>query len=65
MKFRTMDPQIGRFLQVDPLAPKYVHNSTYAYAENDVIRAIDIEGLEKYIITMVILFLVIKVKRFG
>lgn len=52
MKFRTMDPQIGRFLQVDPLAPKYAYNSTYAYAENDVIRAIDIEGLEKYIVTM-------------
>lgn len=52
MKFRTMDPQIGRFLQVDPLALKYVHNSTYAYAENDVIRAIDLEGLEKYIVTM-------------
>lgn len=52
MKFRTMDTQIGRFLQFDPLAPKYVHNSTYAYAENDVIRAIDLEGLEKYIVTM-------------
>lgn len=50
MKWRTMDPQIGRFLQVDPLASDYVHNSTYAYAENDVIRAIDLEGLEKYII---------------
>jgi RHS repeat-associated protein len=52
MKFRNMDPQIGRFWQVDPLASKYVHNSTYAYAENDVIRAIDIEGLEKYVVTM-------------
>ncbi len=51
MKFRTMDPQIGRFLQIDPLAPQYAHNSTYAYAENDVIRAIDLEGLEKFIIT--------------
>jgi RHS repeat-associated protein len=50
MKWRTMDPQIGRFLQVDPLAPEYVHNSTFAYAENDVIRAIDLEGLEKYIV---------------
>lgn len=50
-RFRTMDPQIGRFLQIDPLASKYVHNSTYAYAENDVIRAIDVEGLEKYVVT--------------
>ena len=51
MKFRTHDPQIGRFLQIDPLADQYVHNSTYAYAENDVIRAVDVEGLEKFIIT--------------
>jgi RHS repeat-associated protein len=52
MRFRNMDPQIGRFVQIDPLAPNYVHNSTYAYAENDVIRAIDLEGLEKYIVTV-------------
>lgn len=51
MRFRNHDPQIGRFIQIDPLAPQYVHNSTYAYAENDVIRAIDLEGLEKYVIT--------------
>jgi RHS repeat-associated protein len=46
MRWRTMDPQIGRFLQIDPLAPKYVHNSTYAYAENRVINGVDLEGLE-------------------
>ncbi|WP_198674130.1 RHS repeat-associated core domain-containing protein, partial [Chitinophaga alhagiae] len=46
MKWRTMDPQIGRFLQVDPLASSYVHNSTYAYAENKVTTGIDLEGLE-------------------
>ncbi|SKA41221.1 RHS repeat-associated core domain-containing protein [Chitinophaga eiseniae] len=46
MKWRTMDPQIGRFLQVDPLATKYVHNSPYAYAENKVTTGIDLEGLE-------------------
>src|SRR5690606_25235159 len=40
MKWRTMDPQIGRFLQIDPLASNYVHNSTYAYAENKVINGI-------------------------
>jgi RHS repeat-associated protein len=48
--FRSHDPQIGRFMQIDPLADNYVYNSTYAYAENDVIRAIDLEGLEKYIV---------------
>ena len=42
-----MDPQIGRFLQIDPLAERYVYNSTYAYAENDVINSIDLEGLER------------------
>jgi RHS repeat-associated protein len=47
-KFRNHDPQIGRFVQVDPLAAEYVHNSTYAYAENRVINSIDLEGLEAY-----------------
>ena len=46
-RFRTHDPQIGRFLQIDPLADRYVYNSTYAYAENDVINSIDLEGLER------------------
>jgi RHS repeat-associated protein len=50
MRFRNHDPQIGRFIQIDPLADQYVYNSTYAYAENDVIRAIDVEGLEKLVI---------------
>lgn len=45
-RYRTHDPQIGRFTQVDPLADKYVYNSTYAYAENKVINGIDLEGLE-------------------
>src|SRR4030095_871605 len=33
-KYRFDDPQIGRFWSVDPLANKYVHNSTYAFSEN-------------------------------
>jgi RHS repeat-associated protein len=45
-KWRNHDPQIGRFLQVDPLSDKYVYNTTYAYAENRVIDGIDLEGLE-------------------
>ncbi|OFX60748.1 MAG: hypothetical protein A2046_07880 [Bacteroidetes bacterium GWA2_30_7] len=47
-KFREYDPLTGRFWSVDPLASKYPWNSTYAFAENDVIRSIDIEGLEKW-----------------
>jgi RHS repeat-associated protein len=50
-KFRIYDARLGRFLSVDPLASSYPWNSTYAFAENDVIRAIDLEGLEKYIVT--------------
>ncbi|NJO25480.1 MAG: hypothetical protein HC867_06530 [Bacteroidia bacterium] len=45
-KFRNHDPQIGRFIQIDPLATDYAHNSTYAYAENRPIDGIDMEGLE-------------------
>lgn len=42
------DPRIGKFLSVDPLASEYPWNSPYAFAENDVIRSIDLEGAEKY-----------------
>lgn len=45
--FRIYDPRVGRFLSVDPLFKGYPWNSTYAYAENDVIRSIDLDGLEK------------------
>ena len=45
------DPRLGRFLSVDPIAKNYPHSSPYAFAENDVIRSIDLEGLEKYIVT--------------
>jgi RHS repeat-associated protein len=46
-KYRIHDPRIGRFLSVDPLSKDYPWNSTYAFAENSVIRFIDLEGLEK------------------
>lgn len=45
-RYRSYDQQIGRFIQLDPLAPKYTHNSTYAFAENKVTIGIDLEGLE-------------------
>ncbi len=45
-RFRNHDPQIGRFLQIDPLADEYEYNSTYAYAENRPTTGIDLEGLE-------------------
>lgn len=40
------DPRVGRFFAIDPLAPKYPHNSPYAFSENRVIDATELEGLE-------------------
>lgn len=37
----------SRFLSLDPLARNFPWNSPYSYAENDVIRCIDLDGLEK------------------
>jgi RHS repeat-associated protein len=48
--FRIYNPRIGKFLSVDPLTMEYPWNSTYAFAENDIIRSIDLEGLEKYLV---------------
>ena len=45
--FRIYNPNIAKFLSVDPLHQSYPWNSTYAFAENDVIRSIDLDGLEK------------------
>jgi RHS repeat-associated protein len=45
-KYRMHDPQIGRFLQIDPLADEYEYNSPYAFSENKVIVHREIEGLE-------------------
>lgn len=50
-KFRGYDPRTGRFWSVDPLYASYPWNSTYAFAENDVIRSIDLEGKERWIST--------------
>ena len=47
-KYRMHDPRIGRFFAVDPLAASYPHNSPYAFSENVVINAIELEGLEKF-----------------
>jgi RHS repeat-associated protein len=45
-KYRMHDARIGRFFAVDPLAPEYPWNSTYAFSENRVIDGLDLEGLE-------------------
>ena len=49
---RVYDPRVGRFLSVDPLFKGYPWNSPYAFAENDVLRSIDLDGLEKLVKTI-------------
>ncbi|NDV58947.1 DUF6443 domain-containing protein [Bacteroides sp. 519] len=41
---RQMDPAIGRFTTVDPLAEKYYSISPYAYCANNPMNSIDIDG---------------------
>ncbi len=55
-KYRIEDTRIGRFFSVDPLAPEYAHNSTYAFSENSVINSIELEGLERLVVTNSTLF---------
>ena len=50
-QYRIYDSRLGKFLSVDPLFSSYPWNSTYAFAENDVVRCTDLEGAEKYIVT--------------
>ena len=47
-KYRGCDPRLGRFFSIDPLVKKYPWNSPYAFSENDVIGAVELEGLEKH-----------------
>ncbi len=48
---RFYDPRIGRInYKIDPMAKSFPWNSPYTYAENDVIRSIDLDGLEKVVI---------------
>lgn len=49
-KYRMHDPRIGRFLSIDPLAADYPHNSPYAFSENRVIDAVELEGLEMVLV---------------
>ena len=45
-KWRNHQPDIGRFFNIDPLAERYVYNSTYAFSENQVVAHRELEGLE-------------------
>ena len=49
-EFRMHDPRLGRFFAVDPLANRFPHNSPYAFSENRLLDAIELEGREAYFI---------------
>lgn len=48
--FRIYNAQIARFLSVDPLTASYPWYTPYQFAGNKPIIAIDIDGLEEYVI---------------
>lgn len=49
-KWRNYDYAIGRFFNVDPLAEKYSYQSPYNFSENRVVDAVELEGLEAFLI---------------
>ncbi len=49
--FRNYDPQIGRFMQLDPLTDDYPFLTPYQYASNDPVTNVDVDGLEGQIVT--------------
>jgi RHS repeat-associated protein len=49
--FRLYNPGLSRFLSVDPLREKYPELTTYQFASNTPIMAIDLDGLEARVYT--------------
>ena len=47
---RIYDGRIGKFLSVDPLAPKFPFYTPYQFSSNSPISSIDLDGLESVII---------------
>ncbi len=47
---RVYDPRLGKFLSVDPLRKEYPWYSTYHFAGNKPIWAIDLDGAEEQIV---------------
>jgi RHS repeat-associated protein len=49
--FRIYNPRIGRFLSVDPIADQYPWYTPYQFGGNTPIQAIDLDGMEEYVVT--------------
>ncbi|NME71230.1 hypothetical protein HHU12_24915 [Flammeovirga aprica JL-4] len=49
--FRVYNPVIGRFLSVDPLTKSYPWYTPYQFAGNTPVQAIDLDGLEEFVVT--------------
>jgi len=49
-KYRNYDASLARFHNIDPLAEDFVYNGTYNFSENRVLDAIELEGLEAFLI---------------
>ncbi len=47
-RYRTSDPAIGRFWQIDPLSEDYMDWGPYVFSGNRVIDAVELEGLEPW-----------------
>jgi RHS repeat-associated protein len=47
---RIYDPRLGRFLSVDPITAKYPELTPFQFASNTPVQAIDLDGLEKYVV---------------
>src|SRR5690606_33670064 len=43
---RNYNPALGRWMNVDPMAPKYFSHSPYAYALNNPVYFIDPDGMQ-------------------
>ena len=44
------DPRVGRFFAIDPLFKDYPYNSPYAFSENRIMDAVELEGREAFFI---------------
>ena len=48
--FRFYNTRLGRFISVDPLTKSYPELTTYQFASNTTLQAIDLDGLEAFFV---------------